>query len=49
MVEDETMEGRGVTLKKREVGLFPFRTKSHQSIKNYLQVVEVTDTMLLVL
>lgn len=48
-VENETMEGRGVTIKKREVGLCPFRTKSHQSIKNSLQVVEVTDTVLLVL
>lgn len=43
------MKGGGVTIKKEEDVLFPFRTKSHQSIKNSLQVAEVTDAVLLVL
>lgn len=48
-VEDENMKGRGVTVKKNENGFFPIRTKSHQSIRNCLQIVEVTDAVLLVL
>lgn len=40
------MEDGGVTMKNKEDGLFPFRTKSHQRFKNYLQVLEVTDAML---
>lgn len=43
------MKVGGVTIKKKEEGLFPFRTKSHQSIKNPLQVVHVTDVVLVVL
>jgi len=47
-VQNETMKGDGVTIKKEEAGLFAFRTKSHQSIRNSLLAVEVTDAVLLV-
>lgn len=42
------MKVGGLTIKMEEDGLFPFRTKSHRSIKNPLQVVHVTDALLLV-
>lgn len=40
-MENETMKGCGVTIKKKEDALFLFRTKCHQSIKDSVQVVEV--------
>lgn len=40
------MEEGGVTMKNKEDGLCPFRTKSHQRFKNYLHVLEVTGAML---